>query len=106
MGKTRPASDGVLCRKFLATGVHNGQWGFTTSYYAHVQEVQPFMETNGFTTLQLVGCEGVVTYAAGSINTLTGAVWEWWADLNYRLGKISDLHGSATHLLYVGEKIG
>jgi ubiquinone/menaquinone biosynthesis C-methylase UbiE len=91
--------------KLLKTGVHSGEWGFTTAYYAHTHEVQPFMEANGFATIRLIGCEGVIGFAEENLNTLTGAAWEWWADLNYRLGNQPDLHGSSTHLLYVGRKL-
>jgi 2-polyprenyl-3-methyl-5-hydroxy-6-metoxy-1,4-benzoquinol methylase len=92
--------------KILTTGVHSGEWGFTTAYYAHTKDVQPFMEAHGFDTLQLIGCEGIVGHTQATLNALTDAAWEWWADLNYRLGKEADLHSSSTHLLYVGRKRG
>ncbi len=90
--------------KILSTGVHQGEWGFTTAYHAQINEIQPFMESNAFVTLQIIGCEGVVAHLEDRINALKGAAWDWWADLNYRLGKESDLLGLATHLLYVGQK--
>jgi hypothetical protein len=64
------------------------------------------MEANGFATLRLIGCEGIVGHAEESMHTLSGPAREWWVDLNYRLGNQPDLHGAATHLLYVGRKAG
>ena len=90
--------------QLLTTGVHQGEWGFTMAYHAHPAEIEPFMTACGFTPLQLLACEGVVAHAEERINTLSGAAWEWWADLNYRLGKDPALYGSAVHLLYIGQK--
>jgi ubiquinone/menaquinone biosynthesis C-methylase UbiE len=91
--------------RIMATGMHQGEWGFTTAYYAHIHEIEPFMEANGFSTLQMVGCEGIVAHDEERINALEGDAREWWADLNYRLGKDALLHGAATHLLYIGHKL-
>jgi S-adenosylmethionine-dependent methyltransferase len=88
--------------RMLDLGIHQGEWGFTTSYYVHTDEIQPLMESHDLTTLAIVGCEGIVAHTDARLNGLDGAAWEWWADLNYRLGKRPDLHGSATHLLYAG----
>ncbi len=90
--------------RLLGHGIHQGEWGFTTAYHAHADEIRPFMERHGFTSLELIGCEGIVAHTETSVNALGGAAWEWWVDLNYRLGKRPDLHAGATHLLYVGRK--
>jgi ubiquinone/menaquinone biosynthesis C-methylase UbiE len=88
----------------LRAGVHQGEWGWTHAYYAHPLEIAPLMERAGFATLELIGCEGVVAGHEEQINALQGAAWEWWANLNYQLGKDLTLHGAAIHLLYVGRK--
>ena len=38
------------------------------------------------------------------INTLEAEEWEWWVDVNYRLGHDPSTHGTTEHLLYVGRK--
>lgn len=90
--------------RVLATGIHRGEWGFTTAYHLHSNDIEPLLHENGFATLQIVSCEGIVAHLEERINALTGEGWEWWADLNYRLGKDPAIHGSATHLLYAGRK--
>ncbi len=88
----------------LKTGVYDRARGFTNAYFAHPGEIVPFMEAAGFTTLSVVGCEGVVAGHEDKINALSGEAWERWVDLNYRLGQDPYLWGAADHVLYVGRK--
>jgi S-adenosylmethionine-dependent methyltransferase len=88
--------------RLLQTGVHDQAHGFTNAYFAHPDEISPFMEAAGFATLGLIGCEGVVAGHEEKINTLQGEAWELWVDLNYRLGQDPALRGVADHLLYIG----
>lgn len=90
--------------RLLETGIHRGEWGFTTAYFANVNEIQTLMGTHHFSALQIVGCEGIAAFAEERLNALADEAWEWWADLNYQLGKDAALHGSAIHLVYVGQK--
>lgn len=75
------------------------------AYFAHPTEISPFMESAGLRTLNLIGCEGVVSAIEEKINKLTQLEFGQWVDLNYRLGQDPSLHGAAEHLLYIGEKI-
>jgi len=88
----------------LRTGIHEPHLGFTDAYFAHPREVIPLLEQGGFSTLRLLGSEGVVAGMEDLVNPLTGAAWEAWVDLNYRLGQDPTLYGAADHLLYVGHK--
>jgi S-adenosylmethionine-dependent methyltransferase len=88
--------------QLLQTGVHDQAHGFTNAYFAHPDEIIPFMEATGFTTLGLIGCEGIVAGHEEKINALQGEAWELWVDLNYRLGQDPALRGAADHLLYIG----
>jgi S-adenosylmethionine-dependent methyltransferase len=90
---------------FLDTGVlKDSGSGFTDAYCAHPEEVEPFMESTGLETLALVGLEGVLAGHETHANALEGEAWDFWVDLNYRLGHEPSLHGAADHLLYVGRK--
>ena len=91
--------------KILATGVHDQGKSFVNAYFAHPREVVPFMERAGLQTLNLIGCEGVVSGVEEKINQLTREDFDLWVDLNYRLGQDPSLHGAAEHLLYIGEKV-
>jgi S-adenosylmethionine-dependent methyltransferase len=100
------AANPSLYLEVLSTGVYNaGESSFTDAYFAHPEEVQPLMESNCFDTLALLGVEGVVAGHEAHSRTLQGEAWEFWVDLNYRLGHEPSLHGAADHLLYVGRKI-
>jgi S-adenosylmethionine-dependent methyltransferase len=94
----------AYAEQILRTGVHDLGQGFVNAYFAHPTEICPFMESAGVQTLNLIGCEGVVSAIEEKINQLTDEEFELWVDLNYRLGQEPSLYGAAEHLLYVGEK--
>ncbi|MEM7345021.1 MAG: class I SAM-dependent methyltransferase [Chloroflexota bacterium] len=90
---------------FLASGVHQILNKFTYSYFAHPEEVVPFMEQSGLETVKMIGCEGVVARIEEKINALEGEAWRYWVALNYRLGHEPSLYGASDHLLYIGRKV-
>ncbi|VAW41953.1 hypothetical protein MNBD_CHLOROFLEXI01-1381 [hydrothermal vent metagenome] len=89
----------------LATGIHDRGKGFVNAYFAHPSEIKPFMESAGLQTLNLIGCEGVVSLVEEKVNQLVGADFDLWVDFNYHMGQEPFLYGAAEHLLYVGEKV-
>lgn len=91
--------------QILKTGVHDRGQGFVNAYFAHPTEICPFMESVGLQTLNLIGCEGVISAVEEKINQLPQPEFAQWVDLNYRLGQEPSLHGAAEHLLYIGEKV-
>lgn len=89
--------------RLLSTGALPARpHGFTDAYFAHPAEIRPLMEGEGFRTLELIACEGVVSMIEEGVNELKGDLWEAWVELNWRLGKDPFVHGAAEHLLYVG----
>lgn len=92
--------------RLLRTGKNPAYEGsaFPDSYFARPEEIRPLMEAGGFTTLNLIGCEGILAGHEQRANELTGDLWEKWVALNYELGQEPSLHGAADHLLYVGRK--
>ncbi|MBA4384578.1 MAG: hypothetical protein C0410_07560 [Anaerolinea sp.] len=77
---------------------------FTDAYFAMPGEIVPFIEAKGFTTLNLLGLEGIVSGHEDSVNALTGDAWTYWVKLNYAYAQDSALHAASQHLLYVGRK--
>lgn len=67
-------------------------------------ELPALFAGTGVSHLATVPCEGVVSMIRDRLIELDGEPWEYWVDLNYRLGKDPDAHGLAEHLLYVGRK--
>jgi SAM-dependent methyltransferase len=92
--------------QLLATGLpaESFEEGSFPAYFSHPAEVVPLMESGGFETMDLVGCEGVVSMIEERINELSGELWQAWVDINYRLGHNPTLYGASNHLLYIGRK--
>jgi S-adenosylmethionine-dependent methyltransferase len=88
--------------QLLANGVNSREGAFTDAYFAHPDAIIPFMEGARLRTLSLVGLEGVVAGHDERVSELSGLAWEYWVDLNYRMGQEPSLRGAADHLLYVG----
>lgn len=107
--KYEPMSEYHLdfARKVLDTGIWKGRedayrFGQTDAYFARPSEVRPLMEGEGFETFATVGCESAVSMVDETINELPGKLFDAWVEINYKMGKDSDAHGAAEHLLYVG----
>lgn len=77
---------------------------FTDAYFAMPAEVVPLMEDQGFSTLKLLGLEGIVSGHEDAVNALSGEVWAYWVNLNYAYAQDPALHAASQHLLYVGTK--
>jgi S-adenosylmethionine-dependent methyltransferase len=98
------ARDREYTERFLATGIHRHPDLFTDAYFAHPDEIVPFMESAGLSTVCMVGCEGAVSHNEERVNRLEGDDWAYWAQLNYRLGQEPSMYGASDHLLYIGRK--
>ncbi|WP_339322025.1 class I SAM-dependent methyltransferase [Paenibacillus sp. FSL W8-0194] len=98
-------------RRFLQTGTfdHADEGRFTGAYYFDIAEVNPFMESQGFESVKLIGSSSV----AGA---MTPEQWDYWrrqGDEAYR--QVLDIViqesenpyslGTASHLLYIGRKV-
>lgn len=110
--KTRPQQfldDPQLLESILAHGVGESvraDAAFLNScYFADPTAVSPFMERCGAQTLQLIGCEGVVSEVEEQLNTLGAADLDRWVALNYQLGKRPELVAASAHVLHVGQKV-
>ncbi|WP_350474093.1 hypothetical protein [Psychrobacillus psychrotolerans] len=87
---------------------HKEEGRFTGAYYFYIEEIKPFMEANGFESLDLIG---------SNIGTLlSDDNWSYWRDkgssefekvIRLLTEKANDPHvlGISSHLLYIGKKI-
>lgn len=91
------------CDALLTTGRMRGP-NFTDAYYAHPSEVRSLFEDAGFTTLDIIGVEGVVARLEDRVNALDAERWQAWVEMNYRIGKDPAMHGAADHMLYMGRQ--
>jgi ubiquinone/menaquinone biosynthesis C-methylase UbiE len=95
--------------QFSKTGCfnHADEGRFTGAYYFNIEDINPFMESQGFETLELIGSN------AGAI--LNNDSWNYWRGKGEQEEKkIIDLIkekatdpyilGISTHLLYIGRK--
>ncbi len=86
----------------LESGLFGDFEGFTDFHTVRAEEFRPFIESCGLETIDLVGCEGVVSMIRDRVNALESTAWDAWVELNYRLGKDPSTHGGAEHLVHVG----
>ena len=94
------------CEEIIAKGtarLHEESF-VNYTWFAHPAEVNSFMEKAELEFVDLIACEGIVSFIDEQVNQATGELWEAWVDLNYELGKDVTVHGTAEHLLYVGRK--
>jgi ubiquinone/menaquinone biosynthesis C-methylase UbiE len=74
------------------------------AYFAHPAEVVPLCQGAGFAVVTVLGVEGVVSMIEAGVNALSGAAWDVWVDLNYRLAADPSIHGCNEHLLVIAVK--
>lgn len=110
--KTRPGQltdDPDFVESILAEGVGRSDRAdaafLNTCYFADPVAVRPFMEACGVLTTQVLGCEGVVAEVEEGLNELGEEELRRWIDLNYRLGKKSELIAASAHVLHVGRRV-
>lgn len=96
--------------KFNEDGVfnHQDEGRYTGGYYYPIADIKPFMERNGFETVDLVSSNGIG-------GRLTEAKWEYWRnrgddefnklmEIIYETASDPYLLGISSHLLYIGKK--
>ncbi|MGE5674473.1 MAG: class I SAM-dependent methyltransferase [Mycobacterium leprae] len=89
----------------LATGSrHDTDGGFTDAYCAHPAEVEPLLAAYGCTLLAMLVSEGIRFDAESAAQQLSGADWERWVDLNYRVAREESVWGAGIHLMAVARK--
>ncbi|OPA77406.1 SAM-dependent methyltransferase [Paenibacillus selenitireducens] len=107
----KPLDQAESIHEFMQTGIfnHQDEGRFTGAYFYPIAAIQPFMEENGFETLELLGS----TSLGGR---LTEENWEYWRnrgeeelnqvmDMIYEAATDPYLLGTSSHLLYIGRKI-
>ncbi|MEW9701093.1 class I SAM-dependent methyltransferase [Paenibacillus sp. SI8] len=95
---------------FQETGIfnHSDAGRFTGAYYFHMDEIKPFMERNGFETINLIGSSNL-----GAV--LTSEQKQYWAEqgeeeyaklIQLLIENAADpsILGVSSHLLYVGRR--
>ncbi|PGZ96261.1 SAM-dependent methyltransferase [Bacillus pseudomycoides] len=97
-------------QQFIRTGEfnHSDEGRFTGAYYFNVEDIQPFMESYGFETLNLIGSSNIGTL-------LSKEQWEHWQnrgkdeftqliELLKETATNPHVLGVSSHLLYIGKK--
>lgn len=85
---------------------HNDKGRFTGAYYFDINEIKPFMESNGFETIDLIGSSSIEAM-------MTNEQKQYWTDqgeyeklLNFLITSANDpsILGISSHLLYIGRR--
>ncbi|KMK74966.1 class I SAM-dependent methyltransferase [Alkalihalobacillus pseudalcaliphilus] len=95
-------------QEFSQTGRfdHADAGRFTGAFYYNIEEIKPFMESNGFETVELIGSN------VGA--SLSKESWTYWQDkgeeqalIELLKEKATDPHllGISSHLMYIGRKL-
>jgi len=97
----------ALLERILATGVlpPGAEDGSSfVAHFAHPAQVGPFCQRAGLEVVTVLGVEGLVSMIEDGVNALTGAAWDTWVELNYRVAADPSIHGCVEHLLVVAVK--
>lgn len=87
---------------------HSDEGRFTGAYYFDIDDIQPFMESHGFETLNLIGSSNLGSF-------LSKEQWAYWQNrgeneyeqlIELLKDAATDPHilGLSSHLLYIGKK--
>ncbi|SDE22937.1 Methyltransferase domain-containing protein [Paenibacillus sp. UNCCL117] len=95
-------------KEFRETGIfnHADKGRFTGAYYFDISEITPFMESQGFETVDLIGSSSI----GGLITNEQRQLWEEKGesqrlmDLFIELAKDPYVLGTSSHLLYIGRR--
>lgn len=104
----KPNNTMEVINTFLETGIfnHSDQGRFTGAYFYDIEEIKPFMESNGFESVELLGSTNM-----GVI--LNEEHWNYWAEkgdkeklqsLLIQTASNPYVLGMSSHLLYIGKK--
>ena len=103
----RPNDHIEAIQHFSKTGCFNHADAnrFTGAYYFDIRDIEPFMESHGFQTIQLIG--------SNIATTMNDDHWDYWRNigeerqvLDWIIEQAGDpyLLGMSSHLLYIGKK--
>ena len=106
----KPHDNMAAIQHFVDEGIfnHTDAGRFTGAYYYNVEDIKPFMESQGFVTLDLIGSSNL-----GAL--LTNEQKQYWSDrgekdefieLLIQLARDPSVLGVSSHLLYIGRKVG
>jgi len=99
-----PLEHPELWEIILTTGVLPPRWEGESSFVAHMihpNEVVPLCQRAGFEVVTVLGVEGLVSMIDDGVNELSGAAWDAWENLNYRVAADPSIHGCVEHLLAI-----
>ena len=91
-------------QNLLKHGVNHADWGFTSAWFTHPEEIAPVMEGHGLDTQGLLAIDGFICMAADKITSLPQEHFDAWEKLCWQLADDPSLLGSCEHLLYIGRK--
>jgi hypothetical protein len=101
--------DATRYEALLATGVLEDAeeyGGLPYAYYSHAEEIPDLLAATGFEPARLLATDGIISGIEDRVNTLRGADWDAWADLNYDLAEDPGLLATSMYLLAVAHRRG
>ncbi|WP_268747760.1 class I SAM-dependent methyltransferase [Cohnella kolymensis] len=106
----RPHDNLNAIDEFSRTGIfnHSDKGRYTGAYFFDVDEIEPFMESHGFATIDLIGSTNIGV----SLSEEQKQYWEQQGEEEYkkltelliRTAKDKSVLGMSSHLMYIGKK--
>jgi ubiquinone/menaquinone biosynthesis C-methylase UbiE len=105
----KPNDNVDTINEFMRDGIFNhiDKGRYTGAYFFNIEEINPFMESNGFESLDLIGSTNI-----GAI--LNEEQWRYWREKDDEYSKLLNLLiktakeptilGMSSHLLYIGRR--
>lgn len=104
----KPNDNMNTINEFYESGIfnHSDKGRFTGAYYFNIDEIQPFMERNGFESIDLIGSSSIAAM-------LSAEQQQYWTHqegeeslINFLISKANDpsILGISSHLLYIGKR--
>lgn len=106
--KPNHTMEGIEAFLTSSSFTHDEPGRFTGAYYYGVEEIQPFMESNGFSTIELIGSTSI----GGLLDANAQEYWKEQGEEAYQkfisimIQTAADpsILGVSSHLLYIGRK--
>lgn len=104
----KPNDNMESINKFFEDGIfnHSDEGRFTGAYYYNIEDIKPFMENNGFETVDLIGSSNI----GALLNNEQKQYWieqgekDELVNLLIRISRDPFVLGVSSHLLYIGRK--
>lgn len=104
----KPNDNMNTINEFYESGIfnHSDMGRFTGAYYFNIDEIQSFMESNGFESIDLIGSSSIAAMLTAEQQQYCAQQEGKESLINFLISKANDpsILGISSHLLYIGKR--